>query len=127
MIRSSSIQSYRELHRKHLIGQMQFDVIDCILKLGNKPMTRREIEISVNLRGSNICGRVNELINKDSNGENRYVKDGEGIKRLNVLFDPDEVILLEAEKRFCKVSNSKIEVVPVYCNLGKNQGELFDE
>ena len=125
MIRSSSIQSYRELHRKKLIGQMQFDVIDCILKLGNKPMTRREIETSSGLRCTNVVARVNELINKDSNGENRYVKDGEGIRRLNVLFNPDEVILIEAEKRFCKVSNSKIEVIPVYVNLGKNQGELF--
>ena len=125
MIRTSSIQAYRELHRKHLIGQMQFDVIDCILKLGNKPMTRREIETSSGMRGSNVVARVNELINKDSNGENRYVKDGEGIRRLNVLFNPDEVILIETEKRLCNVSGSKIEVIPVFVNQGKNQGEIF--
>ena len=89
-------------------------------------MTRREIETSSGMRGSNVVARVNELINKDSNGENRYVKDGEGNKRLNVLFNPDEVILIETEKRLCNVSGSKIEVVPVFVNLGKNQMGLFE-
>ncbi len=122
MVTQESINVYRNLHRKGIINQQQFDIISHLLKLGNPKITARELEVSIGWRPSTLVARINELLNKDYSGEDRYVKDSEGIKRDNVLFNPNDTILIESAKRECKISGNKVRVILV--NIEKQIGFL---
>lgn len=64
-VKNTSIQVYRQLKREGKISSMQFEIINYILYTGNSPLTRREIEEGLGMRGSSVAGRVNELIDKE--------------------------------------------------------------
>ncbi len=119
-VSQESINVYRNLHRSGIINQQQFDIISHLLKLGNPKITARELEASIGWRGSTLVARINELLNKDYFGEDRYVKDGEGIKRNNVLFNSNDIILLESVKRKCEISRNKVRVI--FVNVEKQIG-----
>jgi len=96
MVRSESINAYRRLKANGTINQQEFDIVDYLLKTGNKALTRREIEAGTGIRGGSVAGRVNSLIEKK--------------------------VLTEALNRICKISG--MTVIPVYVNL-ESQGEMF--
>ncbi len=95
MIRSTSIQAYRKLKAEGTINAQEFDIVDYLLRTGNKALTRRELEAGIGMRGSSVCGRVNSLINKK--------------------------VLSETLQRKCKISGNTAN--PVY--VSGNQGEIF--
>ena len=95
MVRSTSIQAYRKLKAEGTINAQEFDIVDYLLRTGNKALTRREIEEGTGIRGSSICGRVNSLI--------------------------DKKVLSETLQRKCKISGNTAN--PVYVSV--NQGEIF--
>ncbi len=95
MIRDTSIQAYRKLKANGTINAQEFNIIDYLLKTGNKALTRREIEAGTGIRGSSVCGRVNSLIKKK--------------------------VLSETLQRKCKISGETAN--PVY--VSGNQGEIF--
>lgn len=120
MVTNTSINVYRNLHRQGIINNQQFNIVDHLLKLNNPKITARELEASIGWRGSTLVARINELLNRDSKGENRFVKDSEGINRNNVLFDESEVILLESIKRKCEISENKARTI--FVNIEKQIG-----
>ncbi len=95
MVRSTSTQIYRELKANGTINAQEFDIVDYLLRTGNKALTRRELEEGIGMRGSSVCGRVNSLINKK--------------------------VLSETLQRKCKISGNTAN--PVY--VSGNQGEIF--
>jgi len=118
-VRTSSIEIYRELKSKKLIGKMQYDVVSYILVHGNRPLTRREIEEGMGIRGSSVVARINELLNRDMQGNSRYNDD----KTLNPLFQSNNTILIERPKRQCNVTGNN--VMPVVVNRGEIQRSIF--
>ncbi len=96
MVRTESINAYRHLKSNGIINQQEFDIIDYLLRTGNKALTRREIEAGTGIRGGSVAGRVNSLLKKK--------------------------ILSEALNRICKIS--EMTVTPVYVDLD-SQGEIF--
>ena len=98
MVRDTSIQAYRKLKANGTINAQEFEIINYLLKTGNKALTRREIEEGVGIRGSSVCGRVNSLLMKEP------------------------PILAETLQRKCKISGETAH--PVYVKLD-NQGEIL--
>ena len=96
MVRSESINAYRRLKANGTINQQEFDIVDYLLKTGNKALTRREISEGTGILISSIAGRINGLINKK--------------------------VLAESLNRICNISG--MTVTPVYVEL-TNQGEMF--
>ena len=96
MVRPESINAYRHMQKIGMISQQEFDIVDYLLKTGNKALTRREIEEGTNIRGGSVAGRVNHLIKKE--------------------------ILAETLSRKCKISG--FTALPVFVKLDK-QGEIF--
>ncbi len=95
-ISQESINAYRHLKKIGVINQQEFDIVDYLLRTGNKALTRREIEAGTGIRGGSVAGRVNSLIKKK--------------------------ILSESLNRICKISG--MTVTPVFVKL-TNQGEMF--
>ncbi len=95
MIRSTSISAYRKLKAEGTINSQEFDIVDYLLRTGNKALTRRELEAGLGMRGSSVCGRVNSLLKKK--------------------------VLSETLQRKCKISGNTAN--PVY--VSGNQGEIF--
>ncbi len=98
MVRPESINAYRCLKRVGIINQQEFDIVDYLLRTGNKALTRREIEAGTGIRGGSVCGRINSLLSKDP------------------------PVLAEALNRKCNMSG--FTVTPVFVKL-TNQGEIF--
>ena len=98
MVRTESINAYRHLKRIGTINQQEFDIVDYLLKTGNKALTRREIEAGTGIRGGSVAGRVNSMLSKDP------------------------PVLTEALSRICQISG--MTVIPVYVNLD-SQGRIF--
>ena len=96
MVRTESINAYRQLKANGIINQQEFDIVDYLLKTGNKALTRREIEAGTGIRGGSVAGRVNSLI--------------------------DKKVLAESLNRICNISG--LTVIPVYVKL-TDQGEIF--
>ncbi len=96
MIRQESINAYRHLKKTGIINQQEFDIVDYLLRTGNKAMTRRELSEGTGILISSIAGRVNRLLKKK--------------------------VLAESLKRKCKISGMK--VTPVFVKIDR-QGELF--
>ena len=116
MIPQTQINAYKKLRSDSTVTNIQFEIINYLLKIDNIPTTRNELEAATGIRINNICGRTNELLNKDSNGEERYIYDN-GQKYDNQLFDESKVIMLRGEKRKCRISELMAE--PVYLNIEK--------
>ncbi len=95
MVRQTSITVYLQLRANGTINAQEFDIVDYLLRTGNKALTRRELEAGLNMRGSSVCGRVNSLITKK--------------------------VLSETLQRKCKISGNTAN--PVY--VSGNQGEIF--
>ncbi len=98
MVRAESINAYRQLKNNGTINQQEFDIVDYLLRTGNKALTRREIEAGTGIRGGSVAGRVNSLLAKDP------------------------PVLVEALNRICQISGMTVK--PIYVNLD-SQGEMF--
>lgn len=96
MVRTESINAYRRLKANGTINAQEFDIVDYLLKTGNKALTRREIEAGTGIRGGSVAGRVNSLLEKK--------------------------VLAESLNRICNISG--MTVTPVFVKL-TNQGEIF--
>ncbi len=95
-VSQESINAYRHLKKVGVINQQEFDIVDYLLRTGNKALTRREIEAGTGIRGGSVAGRVNSLIEKK--------------------------VLAESLNRKCNISG--FTVTPVFVKL-TNQGEIF--